>query len=359
MAEEDLQQKEEEPTQKRLDKAREEGQVARSREVGVFFFLLASLVFLTWSGERLLLGLKGQMAGFFVSAADPSISSGSVVRILASALLGAFESGLPVWLLFLGASIVATLIQGGVTWSPKALGLKWDRVSPGKGFARIFSSQSAGELVKHILKILLVMGVTFWFLRSDWESLPALGGTGVHRVIASLMAMIRDLLFRLLPIFLLLGILDYGWQRFSLTRRLRMSRAEVKEEFKESEGDPQIRQRIRSIQRAMARKRMMARVKKATVVVTNPTHFAVAILYDMNTMAAPVVVAKGQDEIALNMRRVAREAGVPVVENPPLARTLYAACPVDREIPFVFYQAVAQVLSVLYEQGSLQGVKHG
>ena len=359
MAEQDFQEKEEEPTQKRLEKAREEGQVAKSREVGIFFFLLASMAFLSYSGERLLLELKGQMAGFFVASAHPDITADSVYKILGSALVSSFRSGLPVWLLFLGTGIVATVIQGGASWSPKALALKWDRISPAKGFGRIFSSQAAGELVKHILKIAIVMGVTFWFLKSDWESLPALGGTGVHRVIASLSMMIRDVLVRLLPLFLILAILDYGWQKFSLLRKLRMSRAEVKEEFKESEGDPQVRQRIRSIQRAMARRRMMARVKKATVVITNPTHFAIAILYDMDTMAAPVVVAKGQDEIALNMRRVAREAGVPVVENPPLARTLYAACPVDREIPFVFYQAVAQVLSVLYEKGELSGVKHG
>lgn len=355
----DLDQKHEEPTPRRLEKAREEGQVARSREVSSLFFLVTAFLFFGWSGNRVLLGLRDQMAGYFSEAAAFRIGPDSVDAFATRVLWDFLKTGFPLWGSFLVAAILSFVIQGGWVWSPKALAWKWDRVSPSKGFSRLFSGRSLIELAKYALKAILVLFVVFVTLRKDWMALPQLEETGVHRFLEGLAHFLKDVLVRLVPLFLVIAVADFLIQRVQLTRSLRMSRTEIKEEFKETEGDPQIRSRIRTIQRAMARRRMMAKVKTATVVVTNPTHFAVALKYDMKTMAAPVVVAKGQDEVAANMRRVAREAGVPVVENPPLARTLFAACPLDREIPFEFYQAVAQVLSVLYDRNNWEGMKNG
>ncbi len=354
-----FEQKQEEPTPRRLEKAREEGQVARSREVSSLFFLVAAFILFGVSGNRLILDMKQQMAMYFSQAAYLRIRPDSVSVFGAHVLWDFLKSGLPVWSGFLVASVLAFLVQGGPVWSPKALAFKWDRVSPGKGFKRILSGKSLIELLKYLIKVFLVLFVVFWLLRDDWYRLPSLEESGVHRFVSALTGFLRDGLFRLVPLFLVIALADFVIQRIQLTRSLRMSRTEIREEFKETEGDPHVRSRIRSIQRAMARRRMMSKVRTATLVVTNPTHFAVAIKYDLKTMAAPVVVAKGQDEIALNIRRAAREAGVPVIEDPPLARTLYAACPLDREIPIQFYQAVAQVLSVLYERGQWEGMTHG
>lgn len=355
----DFEQKHEEPTPRRLEKAREEGQVARSREVSSLFFLVTAFIFFGLSGNHLILGLKEEMSGYFSQAAVLRIGPDSVNAFAARVLWDFLKTGFPLWGSFLGAAVLSFVVQGGWVWSPKALAMKWDRVSPAKGFSRLFSGRSLIELAKYTLKVILVLFILFVSLRKDWMALPQLEETGVHRFVGGLAHFLKDVLVRLVPLFLVIAVLDFLIQRVQLARSLRMSRAEIRDEFKETEGDPQVRSRIRTIQRAMARRRMMAKVKTATVVVTNPTHFAVALKYDMKTMTAPVVVAKGQDEIAANIRRVAREAGVPVVENPPLARTLYAACPIDREIPFAFYQAVAQVLSVLYDKKNWEEIRNG
>ncbi len=355
----EFEQKQEEPTARKLEKAREEGQVARSREVGSLFFLLAALLLFGATGHGVLVGLENQMAEGFSQAPSIRLTPDSVGPFLGGMLWSTLKTGFPLWGGFLAASILAFLIQGPPVWSVKALVPKWDRVSPVKGMGRLFSGRSLIELAKYLIKVLLVMFVVLWSLRGDWERLPSLQAAGVHRFFGALTGFLRDALYRLIPLFVVIAILDFLLQRIQLNRSLRMTRSEIREEFKETEGDPHVRSRIRSIQRAMAKRRMMAKVKTATVVVTNPTHFAVAIRYDPLSMAAPVVVAKGQDEVALNIRRIARESSVPVMENPPLARTLYAACPLDREIPVEFYQAVAEILSLLYENGHWEGMTHG
>ncbi len=355
----EFEQKQEEPTARKLEKAREEGQVARSREVGSLFFLISALLLFGATGHGIMVSLEDQMARGFSEAPVTHLTPDSVGPFLGGIFWTFLKTGFPLFGGFLVASVLAFLVQGAPVWSPKALVPKWDRVSPSKGMGRLLSGRSLIELAKYLLKVVLVMFVVLWSLRSDWERLPSLQSAGVHRFLGALIGFLRDALYRLIPLFVAIAILDFFLQRMQLNRSLRMSRSEIREEFKETEGDPHVRSRIRSIQRAMARRRMMAKVKTATVVVTNPTHFAVAIRYEPLKMAAPVVVAKGQDEVALNIRRIARESKVPVIENPPLARTLYAACPVDREIPIEFYQAVAEVLSVLYEQGRWEGMTHG
>ena len=217
--------------------------------------------------------------------------------------------------------------------TPKAAAIKWNRLSPIQGMKRIFSLKSIEELFRYTVKVVVSLVILFYALEKNWLELPALVETGAHRIAAELYRMTFLVLVAFLPLYALLAAADYLFQRFILTRSLRMSRTEIKEETKETEGDPHVRARIRSIQRAMARRRMMSKIRQATVVITNPTHFAVALKYDPETMSAPVVVAKGMDEIALRIREVAGEVGVPVVEDPPLARGLYRDCPLDREIP--------------------------
>lgn len=346
----DGQLRQEEPTQRRLDKAREEGQVARSREVGYFFFLMASLLLMAVYGSRLVIGLRQDMVLYFTEAATVHLTPESITAFVKAIFFHEMTISLPVFLIFLLFSVSSVLVQGGFMISPKAAAIKWNRISPQQGIKRLFSVRSLEEIIRYTIKVLLTLGILFYGLRGSWMGLPALVETGAHRMAGELYRMTFLVIVSFMPLYAALAISDYLFQRFILMRSLRMTRTEIKEETRETEGDPQIRARIRSIQRALARRRMMSKIRQATVVITNPTHFAVALRYDPLTMAAPVIVAKGMDEVAFRIREVAREVGVPVVEDPPLARGLYREAPLDREIPVSFYEAVARVLSVLYQK---------
>ncbi len=346
----DGQLRQEEPTTRRLEKAREEGQITRSREVGTFFFLLAALLLMVTYGANLVLNLKADM-GFYLSHAGPApLTVDSVSPFVQRVVLHELVSAVPVMLGFLLFGVTSFLVQGGPVWSPKAASIRWSRISPSQGVKRLFSIRSVEELVRYLFKVVLSLVIVFYVYENHWLTLPALVETGPHRMIAAMYTMTFLVLAAFLPLYFALGVGDYLFQRFVLMRSLRMTRTEVKEETKETEGDPQVRARIRSIQRAMARRRMMSKIKGATVVITNPTHVAVVLKYVPETMTAPVVVAKGADEVAFRIREVAREMGVPVVEDPPLARGLYRDCALDREIPVSFYEAVARILSVLYQR---------
>jgi flagellar biosynthetic protein FlhB len=346
----DGQLRQEEPTQRRLEKAHEEGQVTRSREVGYLFFLMAAIFLMVGYGSRLVTGLKGDMALYFQESATVHLTPDTITPFFAGIFVHEITSGLPVFLVFLLFSVGAFIVQGGFMVTPKAAAIKWNRISPSQGMKRILSVKSLEELFRYTIKVVLSLGILFFALQKNWLELPALIQTGAHRMTGELYRFTFLVLVDFLPLYAALAVGDYLFQRFMLMRSLRMTRTEIKEETKETEGDPHIRARIRSIQRAMARRRMMSKIKQATVVITNPTHYAVALRYEPGTMTAPVVVAKGMDEIAFRIREVAREMGVPVVEDPPLARGLYRDCPLDREIPVAFYEAVARVLSVLYQK---------
>ncbi len=342
--------KQEEPTSRRLEKAREEGQIARSREVGYLFFLMAALILMVGYGSKLVTNLRADMAFYFSHAGTLRISADSITPFVKGLVFREMATTLPVLLGFLLFGVAAFLVQGGFVWSPKAASIRWNRISPGQGVRRLFSIRSLEELFRYLVKVTLSLLILFYVLQKNWLTLPALVETGPHRMIGALYRMSFLVLVAFLPLYLALGLGDYLFQRFVLMRSLRMTRTEVKEETKETEGDPQVRARIRSIQRAMARRRMMSKIKGATVVITNPTHFAVVLKYHPETMAAPVLVAKGADEVAFRIREAARELGVPVVEDPPLARGLYRDCRLDREIPVSFYSAVARILSILYQR---------
>ena len=261
----------------------------------------------------------------------------------------------PMFALFVVLAIVANVGQFGLIWSTKKVEPKPDKLNPLSGFKRIFSSQSLMEFVKGILKLTLVSVVAFGLsipLLSDLELLPAIStGEALHRIheLAILMALAT------VGVMSAIAGLDYAYQRYAFMKQMRMSKQEVKDEHKQTEGDPQVKARIRSIRMDRARKRMMANVPKADVVITNPTHFAVALEYKMETMPAPKVVAKGQDFIALKIREIAEENEVPIVENPPLARALYNSVELDEEIPPEHFKAVAEVIGyVMRLKGKLK-----
>ncbi len=348
MAEESDLERTEPPSPRRLEKAREEGQVPQSRELMAFLVMAAAVGgfwgFGQWLAQRAG-GIVSQGLTFERKAAfDPQAMIESFVSLSGEALLVAA----PVFLLTLVAAIATPFVLGGWRFSPKALVPRASRMNPMQGIKRMASWHSLGELVKAILKALLVAGVILWIVSRERDRLF---GLALQSVDAALPAFADLLVFAALALLAGLAVIaaiDVPFQLWRYYAGLRMTRQELKQELKELEGDPQLKARIRSQQRAMARKRMMAEVPKADVVVTNPTHYAVALRYDRERMNAPEVVAKGMNLVAEKIRSLAAEHRVPVLEAPPLARALYRHAEIGEQIPAALYTAVAEVLAYVY-----------
>ena len=333
----------EEPTQKRIDDAIKRGDVAKSQEISTFLALgamtLALLVAGGWSGRSLTLDLRHYLGNAHLVPNGPAALLAAGQRAL---LIGLQATAVPIGLLVV-AALAGGLLQHRPLWTFDPLKPKFERVSPGAGFKRIFGLQAAGRFGKGLLKIVIVgvvASVALWGERDRVEALVTMEPADLVRTMAQVAL---RLLAIVLSIYAVLSIGDYVVARFSWMKRLRMSKQELKDEMKEQDGNPEIKAKLRQIRAQRLRKRMMAEVPKATVVITNPTHFAVALRYEKG-QAAPICVAKGVDELALRIRSVAEEHQVPVVENPPLARALHASVEIDDEIPVEHYKAVAEVI---------------
>jgi len=336
-------------TPRRLDKAREEGQVARSRELTTFLLLAVGVAAL-WLGGLL---LYEQLSGVIKRGLlfEPRVGR-DVHVMLAHAAGGAAEALwalLPLFALLAGVAVLGATALGGLVFSGKALRPQFGRMNLLKGLARIVSTQTLVELTKTLLKAVLIGGVSalaLWHYHDDLLSLlhaaPAVAMPQAIRLVALCACLSVAAL-------VILVLLDAPWQLYSHAKKLRMSKQDLREENKESEGDPQIKGRIRQQQRAIASQRMMAAVPKADVVVTNPTHYAVALRYDEAGSGAPKVVAKGAGLIAQRIRALATEHHVPLLSAPPLARALYRHVELDAEIPAALYTAVAEVLAWVFQ----------
>ncbi|MAD45721.1 MAG: flagellar biosynthetic protein FlhB [Oceanospirillaceae bacterium] len=349
MAEETGQEKTEEPTPRKLEKAREEGQIPRSKELNTTMVLVLGAVgllfFGPWMAERM-----NNVALFAFSLERSAAYDTSVMANHLSA--SAYEATLALapWLVIvLLAALFGPMGLGGWMFSSKALAPKLNRLNPLSGLKRMFSANSLVELFKSWGKV-LVVGLMAWLvlgfyfndtmmlLRKDVE--PAIEGS-VHIIIWSVILLCLSTA--------LIAIVDVPWQIYSHTKKLRMTMQEIKDEYKESEGRPEVKSKIRQLQREVAQRRMMADVPSADVVITNPTHYSVALRYEAGEMRAPSMVAKGADQAALKIREIAKENNVPQMQAPPLARALYTHCKVGEEIPEGLYVAVAQVLAYMYQ----------
>lgn len=349
MAEDSDLEKTEQPSSRRLEQAREEGQVPQSRELSTFLVMIAGVAGMWllggWIGERMLGVVRRGFTFERQVVFDNALMLGAFRELLTDALL----TVMPLFGVLMLAAVGAPMLMGGFVFAPKVLGLKLDRLDPIKGFGRMFSLHGAVELVKSTLKAALVGSVGAWAVWRERDHVFALMTQPVE---ASMPDFVSMVLFASLLIVLSLGLLaliDVPYQLWEYNRKLRMTKEEVKRENKEQEGDPQIKVRIRRAQMEVARRRMMANVPKADVVVTNPTHFSVALKYDAARMGAPVVVAKGRGETALKIRELAKEHKVPMLEAPPLARALYAHCDLEAPIPGALFTAVAEVLAYVYQ----------
>jgi flagellar biosynthetic protein FlhB len=346
---EDAQDRTELPTQKRRDEARKRGELPRSHELNTAAVVLVTGMGLEFLGPHIGKGLGILLRSDLVLSRAQAFDESHAIAALAGSLMTALHVCLPLLGLTVVAALLAPLALGGWNLSPTALAPNFTRLSPIAGFGRMFSARSAVELAKAFAKFLLVAIMGWLFLRSKAGELLALGAEPLKAGIIHAISLGGSALVQLGSALALIAAVDVPWQMHQHTQRLRMSREEIRQELRESEGAPEVKGRIRSLRQRVARRRMMQEVPKADVVITNPTHFAVALRYDERRMRAPTVTAKGADVIATRIREVATEHLVPIFEAPPLARALHASVDIGEEIPASLYVSVAQVLTYIYQ----------
>lgn len=349
MAEEQGHERTESATAKRREEARKKGQVAKSREIVSFAVLMGGMVVLYYTGGRMFEGLASLMKETLNDAATFQIREDTLQTMFASVSFRTFMILAPLMITVSVLGVASNVAQFGLLFTTEAISPKFSKIDPISGFKRIFSRNSAVELLKAILKISLVGVAAYYTVKGEFYRLPSL----VEMDARGILAYGSGVSFRIIVnsgiVILILAVLDYAFQKWDYEKSLRMTKQEIKEEMKEMEGDQHVKARIRSLQRDAARKRMMDAVPKADVVVTNPTHIAVAIRYEAGKMRAPVVVAKGAGFIAEKIKELARENRVPVMENKPLARAMYKMVTIGKEIPSDLYQAVAEILAYVYK----------
>jgi flagellar biosynthetic protein FlhB len=350
MAENDqAQERTEQPTQKRLDDARRKGQIPRSRDLTAAAVMLAGGSALYMMGGYIGGQMHGMMRRSLSLTREQALDSMYLTPALSTAAFEGLSACVPVLLIILLAAIIAPLALGGWSFSTESLMPKMERLDPLKGIARMFSMRSLIELTKALAKFGTVAVVAVLVLWNDASVLLALGREPTALAIGHAAKLSGQALLAISSGLLLIAAIDVPYQLWQYFKQMKMSREEIRQEMKESEGSPEVKGRIRQVQQQMARQRMMQDVPKADVIVTNPTHFAVALRYDEKRMRAPVVVAKGVDLLAARIRELGTEHNVPIFEAPPLARVLYKNVDIGGEVPSHLYVAVAQVLSYIFQ----------
>jgi len=346
--------KTEKATPKKRKDAREKGQVRQSTEVNTTFCCLVmfGLLLIIWPSftERLMMIFKEHLGTQSIVPTSSGLNINELRRVLSRVLMDMLGALLPVLGTAMIAGVAINLIQVGFLFTTKSLGMKLNRISPISGFKRMFSSKTLVDLLKSMLKIAFIGYVAYSEYRKLLEGFPGFIGRDIYSSFLQIMRTAFLMALKMCLVMVFLSAADFLYQWWKYEKDLRMSKQEIKDEYKMTEGDPAIKGKIRAKQRQMSAMRMMARVPEADVVITNPTHYAVALKYDDKTSSAPVVIAKGQDYVARKIRETAIEHNVEIVENPPLAQSLYMICEVDDEIPAQLYQAVADILVFVYRQ---------
>lgn len=355
MAEDSYQDRTEQPTPKRRAEAQEKGQVARSRDLSAALVLITGLlVLIAWNATM------GNQSAHFLRSWLAELHPGVVtptnlpVLFLKCALVFGYLLA-PVWLFLVVVAVLANYVQGGWIFSPSRLALDPSRLNFVEGFKRLFSGNSLVELAKSLGKVCCVALVMYYFFKNHLINFLPLVRQDTGQLLAHLKSASFQISWRFVLLLLVLGVLDYLYQRYRFEKNLRMTKQEVKDEMRQTEGDPRMKARLKSLMRQLSSKRMMAAVPQADVVVTNPTRLAVALRYDSDTMIAPQVVAKGQGFVALKIIALAQEAGVPRLENRELAQNLFRLVDVGGIIPTSLYRAVAEVLAYIYSLKAASG----
>ena len=343
--------KTEEPTAKKRADARKKGQVARSQELNSAFVLLVGFfgLKLLWDS---IYGTIATYTTYVFTNLNQTVDTENILHIFIGIVIIMAKTAFPIMIFIMLIGLAINFFQVGLNFNTESIEFKLDKLNPINGFGRIFSKRSLVELVKSFFKILVIGFFLYRFIHEQILAMPQFMFFDLTTSLALVAEIIFQMAFIVIGVIMIMAVMDYGYQKWQTTQDLKMSKQEVKDEMKQTEGDPQIKGKIRQKQRQMAMARMMKEVPKADVIIRNPTHYAVALSYEQG-MTAPVVIAKGQDLVAQRIKEIGREARVPIIENKPLARTLYAAVQVGDSVPQELYQAVAEVLAYVYR------LKHG
>ena len=349
MAEENKDQKTEEASSKRVTDAEGKGNFALSKELTSSFILLGATLSLYAVGQQVPLKMMVLWRALLSEAHVFQLTTEELYKAFVLVMKSTFFILSPILFTIMIAGIIANLIQTrGLKISTHPLIPKFNKMNPLKGFGRIFSKNSLMELLKSLFKVFIVSVIAYQTIKGHWDEIPPLMHFEVGQILIFLGKVSLEIMIKVLLVMIFLALVDYLFQKYTYMENLRMSKQEVKDERKETDGNPQIKQRIRRAQMEMARKRMMSAVPQADVVVTNPTHLAIAIKYDIDKYAAPILVAKGAGAIAQRIRSIAEEHGIPIVEDKPLARVLHKTVEVGQLIPASLYKAVAEILAYVY-----------
>ncbi|MCF2909763.1 flagellar biosynthesis protein FlhB [Pseudoalteromonas sp. DL2-H2.2] len=349
MAEDSGQERTEEPTDKKISDARKKGQVARSKELGTTFVLIFSAVSLLLYGPDIAKGLYNMMGRMFTLNRNETYDTTKMFSVWGDAFSEIIFPLSMFVLIIMVAGIIGNTLLGGFNFSWQAAAPKPSKMSPMKGIKRMFGPQAAVELVKSILKFVLVAGFAILLIKVFFYEILHLS---IEQIPGSILHSLEILAWMFLALsctMIIISAIDAPYQSYNHHKQLKMTLQEVKDEYKNSEGDPQIKARIRRTQREMSQRRMMQEVPDADVVVTNPTHYSVALKYDTDKAGAPMVIAKGVDELAMQIRKIAKGNEVPIVESPVLTRSLYHTTEVGDQIPQQLFTAVAQVLAYVFQ----------
>lgn len=353
MAEDSDLEKTEDPSSRRLEQAREEGQIPQSRELGAFLVMAGGAGGLWGLSGWFVQHGTGMMREGLTLDRQEAFDTNAIGMNLLELGTEAVMTLAPFFLITVIAALLAPiLLTGGILFSPKALAFKFDRMDPLKGIKRMLSVQSIAEMVKGILKTILLGGIVWWVVVHERDNLFALIAQPLETALQSFGTILIYAFIGFVAGLAVIALIDVPFQLWRYYAGLKMTKEEVRQEYKEMEGDPHLKARIRSQQREISRNRMMSEVPKADVVVTNPTHFAVALKYDKEKMGAPQVVAKGMNLVAQKIRDLAGENNVPVLELPPLARALYRHVEIGESVPSALYTAVAEVMAYIYQMNA-------
>ena len=340
--------KTEEPTPKKLADARKEGNVAKSMELSGFIVLFIAIIVIIFYFKYVVKYLI-EFYKFYTSFIGAEITKNLIIKIMLESMLKFFLLLAPLLIAVFIAGILGNVSQFGFLFTIKPLIPKFEKINPIEGLKRLFSLRIIVEALKTTLKVAIAFGIGAWLFLEFLKEVPKLELMSFFEQLKWFEEKALIIIFAMLAVFLVFALIDFMYQKYTYIKSLRMSKQEIKDEYKQTEGDPEIKAKIRQLQREMAKKRMMSEVPKADVVITNPTHYAVAIRYDKTKDEAPRVIAKGVDNLAIKIKEIARENDILIVENPSLAKELYKLVEIDEIIPPKLYQAVAEVLAFVYK----------
>jgi flagellar biosynthetic protein FlhB len=334
----------EQPTQRRLDEAAKHGDIVKSQEVTTFVVLLGGVITLAMFGHSTAEGFARDFRMFLAQPDQIAIDSDTVLSLFRGIIFSLFALFAPVFGLIAAMSVAGHVLQSRPSFSLERIKPDFSKLSPLKGLKRMFGLDGITNLGKGFLKIAIVGSVVWTVLWPMRGSLEGFLTQSPQQLASAMVALVIKIMIAALSVLAIIALLDYLYQHYRFMQRNMMSKQDVKEEFRQTDGDPAIKAKIRQIRMERSKRRMMAQVPQATVIITNPTHYAIALKYESGKMAAPICVAKGMDALALKIREVAQEHDIPIVENPPLARALYATVDLDEQVPAEHFKAVAQVI---------------